>query len=379
MDVRLQRYGLQRAARVPEADALVVDLEGAADLAVGVEEGHHRALLRAAHVDVAAGGQRRGRPGGRLQAVRQGAVVVAAERVDTGDADGAVGVHGDDRAHLLQHADEVLDLGLDGRVGQLGDALRQHGGQQHLLGGADRRVGQADLAAAQSLRGLQVLAALALLDRRAELAQHLEVEVDRPAADVTAAQAGDEGVAEAVQQRAAQQDRDARGTGVGVDVRDVGALHVRGVEDQLAGLVAGADGHTVQLQQAAHDAHVTDVGDVAQPAGPVSEQRGDHGLRHEILRAADADLSLERGAAVDKQDIVRAGHGSRVPGVGQGARRKGNAIGGPFCRPEGPGSTSCFCHNTLRLWNSRYRLSRGPFRATSGPLPGLFRAPPGLF
>ena len=311
--VRLQGDGVERAARVPEADALVVDLEGAADLAEGVQERHHRALLGAAHVDVALGRQRRGRPGGGLQAVREGPVGVAAELVDTGDPDGPVGVHGDDRAHLLQYADEVLDLRLHRRVRQLGDALGQHGRQQHLLGRADRRVRQPDLGAAQPLRGLQVLAVRPLLDRRAELAQHLEVEVDRPAADVAAAEARDEGVAEAVQQRAAEEDRDPRGARVGVDVGDVGALDVRRVQHQLARLVAGADRHTVQLQQSAYDPHVTDVGHVAQPARLTAEQRGDHGLRHEVLRTADTDLALQRGSAVDKQYIVCDGHESRVP------------------------------------------------------------------
>ncbi|GAA3061053.1 hypothetical protein GCM10020000_50220 [Streptomyces olivoverticillatus] len=196
------------------------------------------------------------------------------------------------------------------------------------------------------------------------------------AADVAAAQARDEGVAEAVQQRAAEEDRDARGTGVCVDVGDVRALHVRRVEHQLAGLVTGAHGHAVQLQQTADDPHVTDVGDVAQAAGTAAEQRGDHGLRHEVLRAADADLSLERGAAVDKQDIVRAGHGSRVPGVGQGARRKGNATGEPFWRPEGVLRTSWVCHNTLRLWNGRYRLSPGRSRSFARALLSYAPSPP---
>ena len=243
---------------------------------------------------------------------------VAAELVDTGDPDRPVGVHGDDRAHLLQYADEVLDLRLHGRVGQLGDALGEHGRQQHLLGRADGRVRQPDLRAAQPLRGLQVLAVRPLLDRRAELAQHVEVEVDRPAADVAAAEARDEGVAEAVQQRAAEEDRDAGRARVRVDVGDVRALDVRRVEHQLAGLLTRADRHAVQLQQPAYDAHVADVGHVAQPARLAAEQGGDHGLRHEVLRAADTDLALQRGAAVDKQYIVCAGHESRVPRVGPG-------------------------------------------------------------
>ncbi|GGU25221.1 hypothetical protein GCM10010289_53350 [Streptomyces violascens] len=93
------------------------------------------------------------------------------------------------------------------------------------------------------------------------------------------------------------------------------------VEDQLARLVAGADGDAVQLQQAPYDAHVADVGHIAQSARAAAEKGGDHRLRHEVLRAADADLALERGSAVDKQYIVCAGHESRVPewsGKGQG-------------------------------------------------------------
>ncbi len=312
MHVGLQGDRLELAARVPEADALVVHLEVAADLPEGVEEGHHLQLAGAADVDVALGGQRGAGPGGGLQPVRQRPVVVAAQLVDTGDENGAVSAQGDDRAHLLQHADQVDDLRLDGRVAQLGDALGEDGGEQHLLGRADRGVGQLDPGAAQPLLGDQVGALRVLLDGGTELAQHLEVEVDRTAADVAAAQARDEGVAEAVQQRAAEEDRDARGAGVRVDVGDVGALHVRGVEDQLAVLVAGAHGHAVELQQAADHLDVADVRDVAQSAGALAEQGRDHGLGDQVLRTADADLAFERVSAVDQQDVV--GHRSRNPG-----------------------------------------------------------------
>src|SRR5690606_776821 len=278
----------------------------------------------AADVDVALGRQRGGRPGGGLQAVRYGAVGVAAEGVHTGDADRPVGVHRDDRAHLLQDADQVLDLRLHRRVGQHGDTLREHRGEQHLLGGADGRVRQPDLGAAQPVRGLQVLAVRPLLDGRAELPQHVEVEVDGAAADVAAAEARDERVPEPVQQRAAEQDRDPRGAGVGIDVGDVRALHAGGVEHQFAGLVPRADRHAVQLQQAAYDPHVADVRHVAQPARCAAQQRGDHGLRYEVLRTADTDLALQRGSAVDQQYVISAvdGHGSRVP-WGGGAGPKG--------------------------------------------------------
>ena len=66
------------------------------------------------------------------------------------------------------------------------------------------------------------------------LREHLEVEVDRAVADAASAEVGDERLAEAVQQRAAEQDRDAAGAGVRVDLGEVGALDVGRVEAQLA-------------------------------------------------------------------------------------------------------------------------------------------------
>ena len=78
-----------------------------------------------ADVDVALGREGGAGPRAGLDAVGDGQVVVAAEPVDALDLDDAVGLDADDRAHLLQDGDEVEDLGLDGGVAQLGDALRR--------------------------------------------------------------------------------------------------------------------------------------------------------------------------------------------------------------------------------------------------------------
>ena len=206
----------------------------AADLAEDVEEGHHLGLARAADEDVAVGRERGGGPARGLVAVEQRAVRVALEPLDALDADDAVGVDRDDRTHLLQDVDEIHDLGLDGGVLELGDALGAHGGEQHLLGRSDARVRQLDLGALEAVRGRHADAARQLLDDGAELAQHVEVEVDRAVADAAAAEVGDEGLAETVQQRAAEQDRDAARAGVRVDVGEVRALDVGRVEDELA-------------------------------------------------------------------------------------------------------------------------------------------------
>ena len=123
---------------------------------------------------------------------------------------------------------------------------------------------------------------------------------------------------EPVQQRAAEQDRDPAGAGVGVDVGDVRLLDVGRVEHQLAVAVGGVDEHAVQLEQAADDLDVADLGHVAQPARLLAEHDGHHRLRHEVLGPPDLDVTDERGAAVDDEG---GGHGpsqTQTPRDGDG-------------------------------------------------------------
>ncbi|GMA88767.1 hypothetical protein GCM10025868_40170 [Angustibacter aerolatus] len=115
---------------------------------------------------------------------------------------------------------------------RLGEALGAHRGQQHLLGGTDARERQRDLGALQALRGVDAQTLGALLDLGAELAQHVHVVVDRSLTDAAATEVGDERLAETVQQRPAEQDRDAARAGVRVDVGHVGPLDVGRVEHQ---------------------------------------------------------------------------------------------------------------------------------------------------
>ncbi|GGV55693.1 hypothetical protein GCM10010340_34390 [Streptomyces griseoloalbus] len=82
----------------------------------------------------------------------------------------------------------------------------------------------------------------------------------------------------------------------------------------------------MQLQQTPYDPDVADVRNVAQTARCAAQQRGDHGLRYEVLRTADTDLALQRGSAMDKQYVFSAvdGHESRVPWEwGKGPEGKG--------------------------------------------------------
>ena len=80
-------------------------------------------------------------------------------------------------------------------------------------------------------------------------------------------------------------------------------LHVGRVHHQLAVVGAVADLDAVQLEQAADDLDVADARDVEQPARRLAQQGGDHGLGDQVLRATDADLSVQRRSAVHNQDV----------------------------------------------------------------------------
>jgi len=67
---------------------------------------------------------------------------IARWALDSLDTNHAVGVNGDDGAHLLQDSDEVHDLWFDCGTGKFCLALGANRGEQHLLGGPNARVWQ---------------------------------------------------------------------------------------------------------------------------------------------------------------------------------------------------------------------------------------------
>ena len=129
------------------------------------------------------------------------------------------------------------------------------------------------------------------------------MEVDRPVTDAAAAEVGNEGLAETVQQRTAEEDRDAGCSRVRVDLFHVRRFDTRGVEVHRARLVAVGDAHAVHLEQRTHDRDVADRGDVAQHARRLAEERRDHRLRREILGARDLDAAGERAPAANTEHL----------------------------------------------------------------------------
>ena len=149
---------------------------------------------------------------------------------------------------------------------------------------------------------LDVDAVRLLINDRAELAQRLQVEVDGTSADRAAAQLRDEGLAQLVQQRTAEQDRDARGARERVDVGARGDLDVGGVHAQLAAILIEVDLDAVQAQQVRNNVGVADERHVVELRGGVGEQRRNHRLGDEVFRAAHRDLTAQRMAALNLKD-----------------------------------------------------------------------------
>src|SRR5690606_19053785 len=105
-------------------------------------------------------------------------------------------------------------------------ALGEYRREQYLLGRSDARVGQFDVRPVQSVGRGQPDALVALVHDRTEGSQGVQVEVDRAVTDPAAPEVWDQCLAEPVQQRTAEQDRNAAGARERVDLREVGLEHV---------------------------------------------------------------------------------------------------------------------------------------------------------
>ena len=178
----------------------------------------------------------------------------------------------------------------------LGEGRRQH----RVLGAHDRHEREADLAAAQPAGSGREVVAVAVLDRGAERAHRLDVEVDRPPADPVAARVADDDPPEAGQERPEQDEAGAHPGGR--LERDEQPLDVaRGDLVDVVGRVVHDDPEVAQ--RLGHDPHVLDLGDVGEPAALAGQGRGGEELEGRVLRAADRDRPVQRPPALDPEDL----------------------------------------------------------------------------
>jgi hypothetical protein len=231
----------------------------------------------------------------------------------------------DRRAHRHQAGGQVGDLRLARGVADHRLAARQHGGQQQVLGGADRGQRQGDLGTPQPVRRAGADHAAGQLDLRPHGAQPGGVEVDAAQPDRIAARHRQAGLAAAPQQRAEQQDGGAHPPDqIAVDLAGTDTVGAEGQRQaSVASRPAQPDPET--LQQVGQHRHVQAGGHVVQGHQMRGQQGGDHQRQDGVLRPADRIGADQPRAAADHQ--AAAGIGA-PPGCGGEQGRIGRTAHG---------------------------------------------------
>ncbi len=243
-----------------------------------------------------------------------------------GDEAGAAA--GDLRAHLGEERDHVEHFRLLRRVVDDRRAWRERRRHHQVLGAGVRRRVQVQVRAAQAVGSGDPDDRLALVDGRAEPGEPAVVEVKVPAAEVAAADALDDGLAEPVQQRGHEEHRAAEAAG---DLRwQHRRVQRRGVYHECAlGLVElnpGAD----RLGELDGAVDVLDRRDVPQHGATLIGQQGrcDH-LQGRVLRALDEHRALQRRSAANTvADLGALGHVDTAP-VRGGTARTAHSVSAP--------------------------------------------------
>ncbi len=188
----------------------------------------------------------------------------------------------------------------------LGEGRRQH----RVLGAHHRHEREADLGAAQPAgRGREVVA-VAVLDRGAERAHRLDVEVHRPAPDPVAAGVADDDLPEAGQERAEQDEARAH-PGCRLERHEQPLDVARGDLVDVVGRMVDDDAEVAQ--RLGHDPHVLDLRDVGEAAALAGQRRRGQQLERRVLRPADRHRPGQRPATLDPEDLPGDRLGPELP------------------------------------------------------------------
>ena len=250
---------------MPETNAVIGNVELTTNLAEHVQERHHFRLRSTLDENVTMRSQCRGSPRSSLDAVSQRSVRVTLQFLHALDAERTIHIHRNNRAHLLQHAHQIHDFRFGGSAGKLRLAFRKHCGKQRLLGSTHRRVRQMNLRAMQAVRRGDVNAVLMfLIDVSTQLAQRFQMEIDRTTADIASTESRNERLAQTVQQRTGEQDRNARRAGQRIHVGHISKLHIRGIDCDHAVIAIHRNVHAMQTQQVGDHVHVANLRNILQ-------------------------------------------------------------------------------------------------------------------
>ena len=251
--------------------------------------------------DTTAGDRARDHERTCFDAVGQDAMVGASQPLAALDLDRVRVGPLDLRSHLLEEAEQVVDLRLLGRRANDRVAVGERGGEHCVLGAHDGHDREAQLCAAEPARRTGEVVAVAVLDLRAEGAHRVDVQVHRAPPDAVAPRVADDHPAEPRQERAEEHEAGAH-LGRRLEGHEE-PLNVarRDLVDVLLGVV---DHHADVAQGLGHDPDVLDLGHVAEPATLAGEDGSRQQLERRILRAADQHTATQGPAALDPEDLA---------------------------------------------------------------------------
>ncbi len=204
----------------------------------------------------------------------------------------------DRRAHPGEHAREVLHVRLGGRVADDRGAGRERGGHERVLRAHDRRLVHEEVAGLQAVVGRAQADVAVVLDVRAEGAEGVEVRIQAAPADHVAAGRRQQRLAEAGEQRPADEHGGADPLGqLGGDLRgaDVVGLQAHGVA------VAALHLHAEVLEQLQEVLGVADLRHVVQHDGLGREQACGQERQGRVLVPGGHDGAGQRHAAFDDE------------------------------------------------------------------------------
>ena len=234
-------------------------------------------------------------------AIRHGGVISRRKAADALDLDGRTARAINLRAHALQHAGKVDDLGLAGGVVDDSRASGKHPGHHQVLGGADTRKIEPDGRADQPVRCARDEKPVLAVELGAELLQPGDMEVEPARTDVVATRQRDARLTAAHEQRPEHRDRRSQPTHqvvVGL-VPDL----VGHVDHQVAR--SAVDRATQAPQQLRHHVDVENPRHGADRRAAWSQQRGGHQLQDAVLRAGDDHITGQSRAARDPYSFHR--------------------------------------------------------------------------
>ena len=247
---------------------------------------------------LAAGNRRGDGKGAGLDPVGNHRMRRIPEAIDPFDQNRIGAMPADLRAHGDQAFGKIADFRFAGGIDDFRLALRQAGGNQRVLGGADRHHRKDHPPTGQARGRARLYIAVGKLDNGAKSLHRADMEIDRPRADGTAARQGDPRLAIARQKRPQHKNR-----GAHLADQIIRRVEIRRRAADRHGVTIAVNLYAMVPQQHLHRGRIDKMRDILEGQGAVRHQPGRHQRQRGVLRTADRDVACQRHTAVNSQPV----------------------------------------------------------------------------